>query len=259
MVHALRTGMLRIRWNLPTWILVLAAIVGTVAACENKSPTAPPPPPTTNNPPPAPSVVELKIVAPPTIAPGESAQLTANARKSDGTVEDVAGQTVWTPRTRRARREPSNTPQKAGGDVSIFGRAVGFAARCDAVAEGHVPLTGRVAEAESAWKVTVTVVSGVGKASSVTNQREMRDLRCRRLGRLRAAKDSYTDQFETIDVAASRSSFRRRPEPAEGPPAGTYALSIGAVRAVRRRRAPPESEPQIHRQGRAGGGVSRPR
>ena len=58
-------------------------------------PTPGQPPPT----PPAPAVVRLEIIGPSEIAPGESVQLIVNATKSDGSVEDVTAQSLFSPNT----------------------------------------------------------------------------------------------------------------------------------------------------------------
>ncbi len=79
------------------YVAVVAAtgLVLVVAACDKKSPTSPPPP-QQPGPPPTATVVRLELVAPSEIAPEETVQLTANAIKSDGSVENVSSQGQWT-------------------------------------------------------------------------------------------------------------------------------------------------------------------
>ena len=71
-------------------------VMAVCVSCD-KSPTSPRPPqggpaaPGT-----APSLVRIELAAPPQIAPGESVQLTANAIRSDGSVENVTSTARWT-------------------------------------------------------------------------------------------------------------------------------------------------------------------
>ena len=82
--------------------LILTIALGLVAASCDKSPTRPTVQPT-GTPgaptPPAAGLVRIAIVAPASIEPGGSAQLAANAIKSDGSVENVTSQTQWTSTT----------------------------------------------------------------------------------------------------------------------------------------------------------------
>ena len=90
--------------------------------------------------------VALRLVAPTTIAPGESVQLTANAIRSDGSAEDVSAKTEWTVASATAGSVLSVT---ATGLVSAGGRGEGvIAARFGGTvgpggdlrpAQGHAP------------------------------------------------------------------------------------------------------------------------
>src|SRR5512145_2554327 len=72
-------------------LIAAAALVLGLVSCH-KSPTSPSPSgPVT--------IVALKLVVPSEIAPGETVQLSANAAKSDGSVENVTGQVQWTVRS----------------------------------------------------------------------------------------------------------------------------------------------------------------
>src|SRR6476619_2228754 len=81
---------------LPSRSVAASAAIGVVlvlAACD-KSPTSPRPAEQGTSS--TVTIVRLELVAPSEIAPGESVQLTANAIKSDGSVENVSGKAQWT-------------------------------------------------------------------------------------------------------------------------------------------------------------------
>jgi hypothetical protein len=73
-------------------VLSAVATLGLSFVSCSDSPSRPSPIPSS----PANSTVRLELVAPQEVALGESVQLTANAVKSDGRVENVTTQTQWT-------------------------------------------------------------------------------------------------------------------------------------------------------------------
>jgi len=83
--------------NLRHIALILTVCLGLLIASCDKSPTRPSVQSTgTPGAPAAGPVVSIQIIAPALIEPGASAQLTANAIKSDGSVENVTSQSQWT-------------------------------------------------------------------------------------------------------------------------------------------------------------------
>src|SRR5687768_8716872 len=70
--------------------IIATILVAIVVACDSKQSSTAPAPVT-----PVPGLVRLELVAPESIAPGESVQLTANAIKSDSSVENVSGHASW--------------------------------------------------------------------------------------------------------------------------------------------------------------------
>src|SRR5262245_54945995 len=80
-------------------VTAAAMLVVGFAACDRgpENPIRPGPPPTPPTPPTTPvSIVRLDLVGPTEIAPHESVQLTLNAVKTDGSVENVTAQANWT-------------------------------------------------------------------------------------------------------------------------------------------------------------------
>ena len=65
-----------------------------------------------------------ELVAPPRIAPGESQQLTLNARWSDGTTTDVTSQTTWQTNNSRTMTVTASgvLTGVANGEATVMGR-----------------------------------------------------------------------------------------------------------------------------------------
>jgi hypothetical protein len=183
-----------------------AILILGVVSC-NKSPTSPSPGGQSG------SFVSLRLVAPGEMAPGESVQLTANAVKSDGTVENVTSQAQWTAQSVPASSvvvSLTGTGLATGRDQ---GRAVvtlrfaGFTADATILVlpKGTFRLAGRItAEGVGLENVTLTVIAGVGQGlTALTDASGGYEL----YGvagpvQVRASKDGYLDKAQQVDVTA---------------------------------------------------------
>ena len=151
--------------------VVVAAGAGLVllfASCD-KSPTSPRPPQQV-------TTVRLELVAPPEIAPDETVQLTANASKSDGSVENVSSQAQWTSATSEVLQLGSTglATGRNRGEVFVTVRFGGLSATAPIMVlpKGTFRLSGTVYEGGfvKLENVTVTVTSSVGEGlTAVTN------------------------------------------------------------------------------------------
>jgi hypothetical protein len=228
--------------NMPTGSrrpLALSAAVALVlglVSC-NKSPTSPSPPVPTPGPV---TIVALRLVAPSEIAPGESVQLTANAVKSDGSIENVSGQVEWTVRSVTASSVVSLTDSGLAtgterGEAVVTVRFEGRAAEATTfvLPKGTFRLAGVVSESGVGLEgVTITVIAGVGLGlMAVTDFRG--DYALYGVAgpvQIRASLTGYVENTQEIEVAAHRMhslelvSSRPRDEYA-----GTYTLTVTAA------------------------------
>lgn len=147
------------------------------------------------------------------MAPGESVQLTANAVKSDGTVENVSSQAQWTAQSVPASAVVlalTGTGLATGRDQ---GRAVvtlrfaGFTADATILVlpKGTFRLAGRITEdGVGLENVTLTVIAGVGQGltahTGASGGYELFGV----AGpvQIRASKDGYLDKAQQVDVTA---------------------------------------------------------
>jgi hypothetical protein len=207
-----------------------------VASCDSRNENPVPSPNTPSPiPPPTASVSGLDIVAPPSIAPGETVQLTATAKKTDNSVEVVSGQGHWY----------SQSP----GVLDVSGNGMARAmARGEAIvrlsyggwgASAHVfvmppdtyRLIGTVTDSGMGIAgVTVTVIGGVGEnLSATTDGRGVYALYgVRDRVRLQAKAAGYLNRLDDVDVRGHRSfDFEIIPEqPQRTDLRGRYALTI---------------------------------
>lgn len=185
-----------------------AALALGLVSC-NKSPTSPPPAV------PAPSpvtIVALRLLAPSEIAPGESVQLTANAIKSDGSVENVSGQVEWVVRSVAASVAVSLTDTGVAtgterGESVVTARFEGRAAETTifVLPKGTFRLAGVVSESGVALEgVKITVIAGVGAGlTAVTDVRG--DYALYGVAgpvQIRASLTGYVETTQGIEVAA---------------------------------------------------------
>ena len=195
-------------------------------------PTPGQPPPT----PPAPAVVRLEIIGPSEIAPGESVQLIVNATKSDGSVEDVTAQSLFSPNTSPVLELTVRglATGKANGQVFVNAR---FGTRNAGktilvLPTGTFRLGGTVRESGFAIAgATVTVISGTGEGLTTTSN----------FGgfyalfgvngpvRVQIKKDGYLNAIQQLDVTAHRTEdLNIVAERARDDLRGAYTLTVQA-------------------------------
>ena len=181
--------------------------------------------------------VALRLVAPTTIAPGESVQLTANAIRSDGSAEDVSAKTEWTVASATAGSVLSVT---ATGLVSAGERGEGviaarFRGLSDRAAIFVLPkdtfrLTGKVSgNSVGLQNVTITVVGGVGEGLTVvtTVDGDYALYGVAGLVEVRAAKDGFLDTLRRVDATGHRTySFEIPTSRPTRDYRGAYTLTI---------------------------------
>jgi hypothetical protein len=213
-------------------------LVLVFASC-NKSPTSPSPPQQ-----PGPStaaVVRIELMAPQEIAPGESVQLTANAIKSDGSVENVSSRAQWTP-TDSPVIQLSSTGLATGknaGEAVVSARFGGRSANAGifVLPKGTFRLAGTIQESGFGLaNVTVTVTSGVGEGlttlSSFNGSYALYGVSGSVL--IQARKEGYVDGTQRIEVTAHRTyDFNMVAERARQDYSGTYTLTITAASPCR--------------------------
>jgi hypothetical protein len=200
----------------------------TIVSC-NKSPTSPEGGSRTG------TFSSLTLTAPPEIAPGESAQLTAKVVRFDGSVDDVTSQAQWTVESSTSVLSLTETGHATAGERGIGVVTVRFAGLAAegtilVLPRGTFRLSGRItADSVGVDGVKVTVVEGVGRGlTSNTDTSGHYDL----FGvagpvRIRAGRDGYLDDIEEIDVAAHRSlDFALRAMRPRDDYSGLYTLTV---------------------------------
>ena len=113
-----------------------------VASCDSRERTAVQPSTGPSPVTPVPSLVRVELIAPGSIAPGESVQLTANAVKSDNSVENVTALAQWTSSDPAVLEISSTGVAKAMARGEAVGRGAGRGLH-------RLPLAGRCCSVES--------------------------------------------------------------------------------------------------------------
>ena len=194
---------------------IAAFVVAGMAliSCDKHQTTTPQPPvgPTTPTPSPTVQVVRVELSAPESLPPGTSAQLTVNAVKSDGTLENVTSQTQWSSTDIRVVTVDASGVARAIalGEVTISARYQNRSAGTSllVVPAGTYRLKGRITDAGLGLPgVTVTVVRGTGEGLTTTTDVNgayalygVRDHIV-----LQAKRDGYLNGIQELDVTQSR-------------------------------------------------------
>ncbi len=224
---------MRVRSRLTAAFLITGAAFA-LASCDKKSPTSPPNPQPGLNP----TIARIEIVGPSEIEPGESVQLTANAIKSNGSVENVSGKVEWAVRSVTTSAVLSLT-----GAGLVTGRERGEAVvtvRLDGLTDdatilvlprGTFRLAGTISENSLGLEnVTVTVISGIGEGLTALTDAHGNYALYGLAGsvRIRATRDGYVDRTEQVNVTAHAvHSFEMAPtRPRDH--TGTYTLTVTA-------------------------------
>jgi hypothetical protein len=200
------------RTNLRHIALILTVGLGLVIASCDKSPTRPSVQPTgTPDAPPAVTVVRIEIIAPASIEPDASAQLTANAIKSDGSVENVTSQTQWTSTNARVLQVSSAGIVTAGerGEANLNARyqSRNATARMMVLPSGTFRLNGQVTDSGFPLEgVTVAVIGGTGEGLTALTGTTGAYVLYGVAGqvRLHAKKEGYVNRIEEAQVTENR-------------------------------------------------------
>lgn len=202
-----------------------------VASCDSgeqsgfRPPTAPAP---------GDAIVRVELIAPGSIAPGESAQLTANAVKSDGSVENVSARAQWTSSDRSVLDISSTGLAAATARGEAFIR-VSYQSRNAStnmfvLPAGTYRLDGTVTDSGFGLSgVSVSVTDGGGnQLTTTTNANGKYALYgVRDRVRLQAKGSGYFDEIREIDVADHRTfDFDMRIERPRTDLRGRYRLTI---------------------------------
>ena len=220
-----------------------AALVVGLAACDrtSTSPRLTGPAPGPGAPPGSPvTVVRLELVAPSEIAPDESVQLTLNAIKSDGSVENVSAQAIWTSATQQVLTltptgvATGRTPGESLVSARHSNRAVNR--QFMVLPKGTFRLRGVAAEDGSGGlgieNVTVTVISGVGEGMTASTRFDGTYTLYGVAGavRLHAKKEGYFNALQEVNVTQhSTHNFSMTSERPRERYDGSYTLTISAA------------------------------
>jgi hypothetical protein len=235
-------------------ILTGALLIGLILVSCNDSPTqpSPPPQPPTGGPP---VILTTELVAPSSIAPGESQQLTLTARWSDGTTTDVTSQAVWQGTNSRVLTvTPSGVVTGvANGEASVSARhanqtrfrallvlPTGTFRLRGQVKEADLGLDGVAISVDSAPGVRQTSISGFGGGYVFYGL----------AGRvaIEARKDGYLPKVDQVDVVEDRTfDVQLAPARARTDFSGHWALTISASTCRSTRFGPMPDEAKTRR------------
>ena len=184
----------------------------------------------------APFLVRLELSAPSTIPPGESVQLTANAVKSDNSVENVTNQAQWSSSNARALEVSSAGVARGVGNgeavIAVRYQTRSTSARTLVLPTGTYRLTGQVTDSGfGIADVTVTVISGIGEGLTAPTDASGSYALYGVAGRVRiqARKAGYLNRIDEVDVAANGThGFELVAERPRTSLMGVYALTVAA-------------------------------
>ena len=222
------------------YVEVSAAIgLALVFASCDKSPTSPRPSEQGTSS--TATTVRVELVAPSEIAPGESVQLTANAIKSDGSVENVSSQAQWTPMDSLVVQLSSTglATGKSRGEQVVSARFGGRSAEATifVLPKGTFRLAGTVQESGFGLaNVALTVTSGVGEGLTTVSGVDGAYAFYGVSGpvTVQLKKEGYLNSIQQINVTAhSTHDFSMDPERPRQDYSGTYVLTITAASPCR--------------------------
>jgi hypothetical protein len=215
-------------------VSVSLAVAILVVACD-KSPTQPTPLPTAVNP--GVFTNRIELGGPSSVAPGQSAQLTATAHRSDGTTADVTTTANWrTSKTAVLSISPTGlaTGQTTGDAVVTVTSGTSASREILVLPPGTYRLVGLVAEADSPTApivgAQVEVVGGLPGLSTMTGL----DGRYRLYGvpavaEMRVTKAGYEPVVQRLSLSDHQTqNFPLAPTTARPNLAGTYTLTLSA-------------------------------
>lgn len=218
----------------PPAAFAAVGILLMAASCD-RSPTSPLPRPTRG------LVARLELQSPGEIPPGESVQLTANAVKADGSVENVSSQAVWTPQTSDILQiSPSGLATgKTRGEAFATARYAGLSAsaRILVLPPGTFRLSGIIKEGDVGVPgVAVTVISGVGEGLTGMSDGGGVYVLYGVSGtvRIRITREAYLEAIHEVSATAHRTAdFDIVPARPRTDYRGAYRLTITAAPTCR--------------------------
>jgi hypothetical protein len=211
-------------------------VLALVLASCGRSPTSPPGPDQGSTPLTG-ATVRVELVAPTDIAPGESVQLTLNAIKLDGSVENVSSQSQWSPLD-SSIVQLTSTGLATGvnrGEQLVSVRFAGRSAnaRILVLPKGTFRLTGKVQDSGfGLGNVTLTVLSGAGEGLTTLTGADgaYAFYGVGGLVRIQLKKEGYLNDVEQIDVTANRTQdFALIAEHSPKDYSGAYTLTVSAA------------------------------
>ncbi len=210
-------------------ILVTMAVASCDSHKQNRTPlTSPTPVPS------APVVTRIELIAPASISPGTSQQMTLNAVKSDNSVEDVTSQAQWSSSNSRVLEVSATglATAKVVGEATIRSQYHGLnGTRLTVVVpQGTFRLVGTVNDSGVPLAgTTVAIIAGVGEGLTTTTDGNGRYALYGVAGhvRLHAKREGYSNLLEELDVADNRAfDFEMRLDRPRADLSGTYTLTF---------------------------------
>jgi hypothetical protein len=196
----------------------------------------------------------MELVAPSRIAPGESRQLTLNARWSDGTTTDVTSQTTWQTNSSRTMTVTASgvLTGVANGEATVSGRYSNMTRSqfLLVLPAGTFRLRGQVKEAGMALEgVSIAIESG-GVRQTAQTQFSGGYVFFGVAGRtaIEARKDGYHPRFEQVDVVDDRThEIQMAPARTRTDFSGRWTLTISASACQTARFGPLPEEAKTRR------------
>jgi len=212
--------------------LGVALALGLFASCgDDKSPTQPTPIPVPT--PTTVTVLRVQLVAPASVEPNGSVQLTLRAEKSDGTTEDVTSQATWSSNNSRVLSVSGGVASGGErGEAFITGRYLNRSASAQMLVlpQGTFKLSGVVADAGIGLEgVTVEVIGGTGEGlkTQTDSAGTYRLYGVAGSVRLHLKRDGYNNLIEQILVNANNSANLSMSFAGQRPKlAGTYDVTF---------------------------------
>jgi hypothetical protein len=216
-----------------------AVVLGlALASCDREPPAGPSTPPPPPPPPPTTSatLVRIELIAPASIPPGESAQLTLNAVKSDGSVEAVTEGVQWSSSNRRVLEIDAAGMAKgvASGEATITASYQGRsgAKLLFVLPTGTYKLGGRITDSGLGLaNVRLEIIGGTGEGLATLTNGAGDYALYGAAGRVRlhAKKEGFSNRIDEVDVTDHRTfGFEMAPERPRPDLQGTYTLTIEA-------------------------------
>ncbi len=196
----------------------------------------------------------IELVAPSRIAPGESQQLTLNARWSDGTTTDVTAQAQWQANNSRALTVTASgvLTGVANGEGSVSGRHAGMTRGRSLLVlpTGTFRLRGQVKEVDVGLAVVSISIESAGVRQTSSTDFGGGYVFYGVAGRtaIEALKAGYQPKLEQVDVAEDRTfDVQLAPARARSDFSGRWTLTIAASACRTTRFGPMPDEAKTRR------------